>query len=268
MTEETSELMTEAKRTEAENEAQRVTDATAESHVLRAESVSHAFGDVAVLDDISVDIEPGTLTALIGPNGSGKTTLLRVLCELITPTDGSVTYTGPESERHLGYVPQHPSFRPNFTVRETLEFYTTIVEDDPDEILERVGLADATDRRIDALSGGMIRLLGIGQATVGDPPIVVLDEPASGLDPGVRRRIFDFARELAADGTAVLYSSHDLDNVDRYADRVLVLDRGQLVAADSPESLREEHDADSLWDVFESITTDPKGAVEILGESA
>lgn len=241
------------------------TDSAQGTTVLACDSISQSYGDVEVLEDVSVEIESGDLTALVGPNGSGKTTLLRILSGLLAPTTGSVEYTVPEADRKLGYVPQHPSFRADFTVRETLSFYTTLVDDDPGEVLQQVGLEDAADRRVDALSGGMVRLLGIGQASVGDPPIVVLDEPGSGLDPGIRRRIFDFARELAVSGTAVLYSSHDLANVGQYADRVLVLDGGQIVAADSPERLRDQYDVESLWEVYRELITDPAGKVEVLG---
>lgn len=236
-----------------------------DSPILEAGDVTREFGDVAVLRGVSVGIEPGTLTALVGPNGSGKTTLLRVLCGLLAPTEGTVTYRGPEARREIGYVQQQPAFRPGFTVRETMEFYTALVGADPAEPLERVGLSDAADRRVDSLSGGMTRLLGVAQATVGDPPAIVMDEPATGLDPGMRRRTFEVARDLARDGAAVLVSSHDLALVEAFAGHALVLDGGELVADGSPAELCTDHDAESLWDAFEAIVEGPADELAVLG---
>ncbi len=233
--------------------------------VLRADAVSHSFDEVEVLDGISVDVQPGQVTAVVGPNGSGKTTLLRVLARLLTPADGTVEYRGPGRDREIGYLPQRPTFRPKFTARETIDFYQALVGEGPSDRLSQVGLADAADRRVEALSGGMTRLLGIAQATVGDPPVVVLDEPGSGLDPGMRRRTFEVAGELAADGTAVIVSSHDLSLVERTADRVLVIDRGSVVADGSPDELLQTHGVGSLWDVFGEATTGSTGTVDVAG---
>lgn len=232
---------------------------------LRADAIGHSFDDVDVLDGITVNVESGAVTAIVGPNGSGKTTLLRVLARLLTPTEGSVEYLGPEREREIGYLPQRPTFRPGFTVRETIDFYRALVDEGSTDRLSQVGLADAADRRVEALSGGMTRLLGIAQATVGDPPVVVLDEPGSGLDPGMRRRTFEVAGELAADGRAVLVSSHDLSLVERIADRVLVLDRGSVVADGPPGELLRTHGVDSLWDVFGETTTGSTETVDVAG---
>ncbi|MFC7114785.1 ABC transporter ATP-binding protein [Natronoarchaeum sp. GCM10025703] len=233
--------------------------------ILRAEDLDHSFGDVAVIDDVSVGVEAGAVTAIVGPNGSGKTTLLRLLAGLLTPTAGSVEYLGPDAEREIGYLPQRPTFRPGFTVYETLAFYEALVGDAPGDRLEQVGLPDAANRRVEALSGGMTRLLGVAQATVGDPPVVVLDEPGSGLDPGMRRRTFEVVTDLASEGTGVVLSSHDPELVERTADRVLVLDRGGVVADGSPEQLIEEYEVDSLWDVFEAAITGAAETVDVVG---
>jgi len=233
--------------------------------MLTATDVSRAFGSVTVLEDVSLDLESGTLYGLVGPNGSGKTTLMRVLAGLLEPTSGSVTYHGPSAQRRIGYMPQRPAFRPRFTARETLEFYTALVDGDPGALLERVGLADAGERRVEALSGGMTRLLGLAQATVGEPPVVLLDEPGSGLDPGMSRRTFEIARALTDDGAAVVCSSHDLAVVEETCDRVLVLDGGALVAAEPPSTLLERHDAADLWEAFSAVVDQPSDAVEVLG---
>ncbi|AZH25658.1 ABC transporter ATP-binding protein [Haloplanus aerogenes] len=219
---------------------------------LHATDVHRTFGDVTALSDVSIDIPAGSVVALIGPNGSGKTTLLRILAGLLAPSDGEVTYDGPDATRPLGYLPQAPTFRPGFSTRETIAFYARLVDDDPDELLDRVGLDRVPDRRVEALSGGMTRLLGIAQALAGDPPVLALDEPASGLDPGMSRRVFDIVEALAEDGHSVVVTSHDLPLVERAADRVVVLDRGEVVAADTPAALR-ERTGGPLHETFTSL---------------
>lgn len=238
---------------------------TVSERVLAAEGVGRTFGDVSVLEGVSLDLEAGTLSAIVGPNGSGKTTLLRILAGLLSPTAGSVSYTGPDARREIGYMPQRPAFRPRFTARETLGFYTALVDDDPDRLLAQVGLGDAGERPVDALSGGMVRLLGLAQATAGDPPVVLLDEPGSGLDPGMRRRTFDSARGLADDGTAVLCSSHDLAMVEAVSDHVLVLDGGSVVAAGDPTTLLDRHGVGSLRELFSAVVDQPRGGVHVAG---
>ncbi|OIB56301.1 ABC transporter ATP-binding protein [Natrialba sp. SSL1] len=240
--------------------------------ILEATGLDHEYGAVSVLEDVSVSLRPGTVTALIGPNGSGKTTLIRALAGLHEPTAGTVAYHGPDTARQIGYLPQQPSFRPGFTVIETVRFYASLVGA-PNPVptaqahLDRVGLADAASRPVDALSGGMTRLLGIAQATIGDPPVVILDEPGSGLDPGMSMHVFDVAAELAADGMAVLLSSHDLELVERVADDVLLLDDGQIIQRGSTVDLQRRLDADSLWDVYRNATGGDTDTVTVQGES-
>jgi ABC-type multidrug transport system ATPase subunit len=173
--------------------------------------------------------------------------------------------------RPIGYLQQRPAFRPGQTVREALTFYASLVGESEAgalERLERVGLGAATDRNVEALSGGMTRLAGIAQATVGDPPLVVLDEPASGLDPRMSVRIFEVAEELAAGGAAVLLSSHDLALVERTADRVVLLDEGTVEGIGSPETIRSETKSESLLEAFETAVRGDSGTVRVRGETA
>ncbi len=237
--------------------------------LLEATNVAVSYGDVEVLESVSATIDRGTVTALIGPNGTGKTTLLCTLAGLSAPTGGTVEYLGPETSRQIGYLPQRPSFRPGFTVLETLEFYASLVGEDREKALERlelVGLEAAAGRQVEALSGGMTRLVGIAQATIGDPPVIVLDEPASGLDPGMRGHVFDIAGELAASGTAVLLSSHDLGLVERTADHVLLLDDGTICRRGSPATLQETLEVDSLRAVYEQSIAGDLHTVSVRGE--
>lgn len=227
-------------------------DSTAEA-CLTADGLTREFGSVTVVDDVDLSVAAGTLHAVIGPNGSGKTTLLQLLAGIRCPTAGTVSYGVESSPRTIGYLPQQPAFRPSFTALETLQFYAALVGDDPEALLDRVGLSDAADRRVEDLSGGMTRLLGLAQALAGDPPIVLLDEPGSGLDPGMGTQTIDVARSLAAEGTAVLYTTHDLELAERFCDQVTLLDAGQVEATGSPAELLADHDADTLRGLFNRV---------------
>ena len=230
--------------------------------VLTVDDVTVSFGDVTAVDSVSFTTAPDTVTCLVGPNGSGKTSLVRAIADLIAPDDGTVERPT-SATRSVGYLPQAPAFRPQFTVAETLQFYADLTGGnvDVDATVDRIGLGGVPDRRVDALSGGMTRLLGIAQATVGDPPLVLLDEPSSGLDPMMTRHVTDVITDLAVDGAAVLVTSHDLTSVDRMADQVLVLDRGRLVAADSPAALRERTGTSDLESAMSELVAVEGGSV-------
>ena len=235
--------------------------------ILTIEELEHAYGRISVLEDVSFDIRSGDVTAIIGPNGSGKTTLIRGLIGLHDPTAGTVAYHGPDAVRPIGYLPQRPAFRSGQSVREAIAFYASLVGETESEAvarLEQVGLGDATDRNVEALSGGMRQLLGIAQATVGDPPLVVLDEPASGLDPNMSANVFQTAAEMAGAGTTVLLSSHDLTLVEETADSVIVLARGTVAASGTVEELRATFDVDSLRGVLNAVVEDT-GQVAVVG---
>lgn len=235
--------------------------------VLEADGVTKSFGSVTVIDDVSLTVERGSVTGLIGPNGSGKTTLLQVLAGLLDPTAGTVTYRGPDTARQIGYLPQNPTFRPGFTAEETLDFYTALADGDARELLSQVGLEDAAERRVEALSGGMTRLLGLAQAMVGDPAVVLLDEPDSGLDPGMRRQTFRVVEELADRGAAVLCTSHDVTLVEEFSDRVAILEGGALAASGTPAGLCQDHGSEDLWTLFDDIVDRPRESLEVVGVS-
>lgn len=231
-------------------------DPGTETTVLSADGISHWFGDLQVLEDVSFTLEAGTVTAIVGPNGCGKTTLLRIVAGVLQPTSGRVER--PDVPRAIGYLPQRPDFRPAFTVRETLQFYGRLLPDpvDVDAALETVGLQAVSDRRVDELSGGMRRLLGLAQATLGEPQLVLLDEPTGDLDPRMTEYMFDLITNPETD-TAVLLATHNLSGADD-ADRVLVIDDGQVVAHDSPQAIMDQTNTDTFRDGFlELVETDP-----------
>jgi ABC-type multidrug transport system ATPase subunit len=221
--------------------------------VVTLSGVSVGFGDLSIVDDLSLTVEPGAFVALVGPNGAGKTTLGELLAGLRAPDAGTVDHRG--EARAAAYLPQSPAFRPGFTAAETLGFYATLAgaPHDADRYLSRVGLGGATDRRVEALSGGMTRLLGLAQALVGDPPLVVLDEPTSGLDAEMADHVFDAAAGIAAEGRGVVVVSHDLVAVKREADRVVVLADGAVRADGPPAAVTERVGASSLREAVSAV---------------
>ncbi len=200
------------------------------------------YRDVPALTDLTLDVPAGTIFGFLGPNGAGKTTALKVLAGLTRATAGSATIAGVpvsaagDHRRHLGYLSQDPRFYGWMTGRETLRHVARYrARDDGreariDALLKRVGLADAGDRPTAGYSGGMRQRLGIAQALVGNPAVILLDEPVSALDPIGRKDVLDLMRELKGE-TTVFYSTHILDDVQRVSDHVAILDHGRLVKA-------------------------------------
>ncbi len=232
--------------------------------ILTGDALTHRFGDIIALDEVSVSVDAGTMVAVLGPNGSGKTTLLRALAGLLIPDTGRVKLPD-----RLGYLPQQPIFRPGFTVRETLSFYArlegvSMVE--VDSVIERTGLEQATAHRVETLSGGMRGLLGVAQALLGDPPAILLDEPATGLDPMMRRHIFEVLDTNRTDGQGILFASHDLELVEETADRIIILETGRPVESGTPSSLFERYDTDSLEAILHEVLEGDPTSVAIGGD--
>ncbi len=200
------------------------------------------YGGVQALTDLTLDVPSGTVFGFLGPNGAGKTTALKVLAGLARPTAGSAAVNGVpvsaagDHRRQLGYLAQDPRFYGWMTGRETLRHvarFRRVAGDRERQItglLERVGIADAGDRRTATYSGGMRQRLGIAQALVGGPAVILLDEPVSALDPIGRKDVLGLMRDLKGE-TTVFYSTHILDDVQRVSDHVAILDHGRLVKA-------------------------------------
>ncbi len=197
-------------------------------------------GSVRAVDRLSFTVEPGSVTAFLGPNGAGKTTTLRALLGLVRPTSGTSTIGGvpyhriPEPLRVVGAALESSSFHPARTARNHLGILCTVAglpASRADEVLDHVGLADAARRKVRTYSLGMRQRLSLAAALLGDPRVLVLDEPANGLDPEGIRWLRNVLRALADDGRTVLVSSHQLNEVEEIADHVVILDRGRLVTA-------------------------------------
>ena len=210
---------------------------------VRTDGLTKHYPGVQALTDLTLEVPSGSIYGFLGPNGAGKTTTLKILAGLIQPTSGTASIEGtPLSDgsafrRAVGYLAQDPRFYDWMTARETLSFVASL-SDDPavsdrawiDAVLARVGLADAADRRTKTYSGGMRQRLGIAQALVTKPRVLLLDEPVSALDPLGRREVLDLMSELKGEAT-VFYSTHILDDVQRVSDRVAIVDGGRLVRA-------------------------------------
>ncbi|CQH65111.1 ABC-type transport system ATP-binding protein (probable substrate copper) (plasmid) [Halobacterium hubeiense] len=229
--------------------------ATAASAVVEASELSKSFGDVEVLSELSFSIPDDAVTAIIGPNGSGKTTLAELVTGVESPTAGELALHA-EGERPVGYLPQDPRFQPSATVRETVAFYAALLasETDVDAALARVGLEAAADRRTDALSGGMRRLLGIAVSLLGAPDLVMLDEPTSGLDPEMTRHVYDVIAGLTERDQAVVLTTHDLSRA-ADADYILVMSDGNIVSAGSPAAVLADTETETLEDAFETAVS-------------
>jgi ABC-2 type transport system ATP-binding protein len=196
------------------------------------------YGPVTAVDNLSFDVQAGTVTGFLGPNGAGKTTTLRMLLGLVTPDAGSATINGqpyPELAEplHQAGAVLEAGFHPGRTARAHLRIQALAAEADPsrvDDVLHLVGLADAADRRIGGFSLGMRQRLGLATALLPDPTLLILDEPANGLDPEGIRWLRGLLRDFAAEGGTVLISSHLLAEVAQTIDAAVIVHHGRLVA--------------------------------------
>jgi ABC-2 type transport system ATP-binding protein len=213
--------------------------------IISIQNLTKDFGPVRAVDDLSFDIDEGKVVGFLGPNGSGKTTTLRSLVGLVTPTTGSATINGlPYAQlsrplTQVGVMLEAAS-HPARTARNHLRVLAAeggVPLSRADELLALVDLGDAAGRRSGGFSLGMTQRLGLAAALLGDPRILVLDEPANGLDPEGIRWLRDFLRALAAEGRTVLLSSHVLSEVAQTVDEIVVINHGRLIAHDTLEAL-------------------------------
>ncbi len=214
---------------------------------LAATAVSKRYGATEALRGIDLEVQEGELLGLLGPNGAGKSTLVKIACGLVRPSGGGVRVCGapagsPGARRALGYLAELFRFPGWATADELLVLHQRLAGSrggagERGELLSLVGLAEARDRRVDTMSKGMQQRLGLAQALVGRPPLLLLDEPTSALDPAGRRTVRALLEELRRRGVAVLLNTHLLSEVERVCDRVAIIDRGRLVAAGTPDEL-------------------------------
>jgi ABC-2 type transport system ATP-binding protein len=213
---------------------------------ISARGVTKRFGSRAALRGVSFSADAGELLAVIGPNGAGKTTLLSILAGIQTADEGDVT-PGP---REVGWVPQQPAVYSKLSVAENLRLFARLEHlTDPDaavgRMLDQTDLRERADDELSQLSGGNRQRVNIAVGLLASPPVVLLDEPSSSLDPRQRERLWEFISALGAAGTTVVFSTHNVSEAERYADRVLVLADGDLVFSGSPADLHQAVDGAS-----------------------
>ncbi len=220
--------------------------------VVSVRNLSKRYGAVDALDGLDLTVPPRSVVGFLGPNGSGKTTAMRILTGLARRTDGHVALfgldpetDGPRIRSRIGFLAQEPRFYEHLTPRETLALCLGLhgrptggrASDRLDEVLERVGIADAADRPVRGFSGGQRQRLGIAQAMVHEPELLIMDEPAAALDPAGRASVLEILQGLRA-RTTILFSTHILDDVQRIADRVTVISAGRTLAEGATDDLR------------------------------
>lgn len=230
--------------------------------------LTKSFGDVLAVDDVNAVAQPGQVTALLGPNGAGKTTTLRMLLGLVAPDTGAATFGGrrydelPDPVRQVGAVLEASGYHPGRTALDHLRILATASRLAPDaceRVLAETGLASDARRRVGGFSLGMRQRLGLASAMLGEPGVLVLDEPTNGLDPPGVRWLRGYVRRLADEGRTVLLSSHALSEVELIADHVLVMAQGRLVRSSSLAALRAEAGVGSMV-----RTPDQEGLVAAL----
>ncbi|MBW4934273.1 ABC transporter ATP-binding protein [Marinobacter sp. F4206] len=214
----------------------------------RLENVSFRYGKKPVLNGVDLRLEPGEILGLFGHNGAGKTTSIKLILGLMQPTQGAMSVLGgeagdPEVTQHIGYLPENVMFYPQLTGREILKHFARLKGASPGqvpELLARVGLGDAMDARTKTYSKGMRQRLGLAQALLGRPKLLMLDEPTVGLDPVATADLYRLLRKLRDEGTGIVLCSHVLPGVEPYIDRAAILTEGALRAVGDLSALRRQ----------------------------
>ena len=217
-------------------------------NAVEIQGVSQRYGSMTVLHDLNLNLGEGEVLGLFGHNGAGKTTSMKLILGLLAPSEGQVKVLGrapndPQVRRQLGYLPENVTFYPQLSGRETLRHFARLkgaALSQVDELLEQVGLAHAADRRVKTYSKGMRQRLGLAQALLGEPKLLLLDEPTVGLDPIATQDLYLLIDRLRQRGTSIILCSHVLPGVEAHINRAAILAKGRLQAVGSLSQLRAE----------------------------
>jgi len=246
--------------------------------VIEVQHVTKRYGPVAAVDDVSFRVEAGQILGFLGPNGAGKTTTMRVLTGYLPPTEGTATIAGfdvleepIEVKRRTGYLPESPPLYPDMTVREYLTFIARInrlpAAERPariDRVMERTSVGDVADRHCSKLSKGYRQRVGLAQAILHNPDVLILDEPTAGLDPKQIIETRELIKELAGDHTIIL-STHILPEVAQTCERVVIINKGRVVAEDSPDNLTGRlHGAVTIQLQVDTLGADPTDTLQAV----
>ncbi|HEX2274371.1 MAG TPA: ATP-binding cassette domain-containing protein [Acidimicrobiales bacterium] len=243
------------------------------------EDLHKRFGSVVAIDGIDLAVDPGTVFGLLGPNGAGKTTAVRILTTILRPDSGRALVLGHDVTREpaavrlrIGLAGQFAAVDGNLTGRENLELIGRLTQlrrevtrRRASELLERFGLGDAADRPARSYSGGMRRRLDVAAALVHRPPVLFLDEPTTGLDPHSRNDLWEMIRELVAEGTTVLLTTQYLEEADRLANRVAVIDMGRVIAEGTSAELKANLGATVVEVAFADAATTERANALLAG---
>jgi ABC-2 type transport system ATP-binding protein len=246
--------------------------------VIEVQHITKRYGRVTAVDDVSFRVERGEILGFLGPNGAGKTTTMRILTGYMPPTDGRATvagfdvFTNPiEAKRRTGYLPETPPLYPDMTVREYLDFVARIKgvparehKDRVTTVMQRTHIADMAGRHCSKLSKGYRQRVGLAQALIHNPEVLILDEPTAGLDPKQIIETRDLIRGLAGDHTIVL-STHILPEVAQTCQRVVIINKGRVVAVDTPEGLTARlQGAETLYVQIDASGAEPAATLQAI----
>jgi ABC-2 type transport system ATP-binding protein len=249
---------------------------------IEASGLVRRFGDIVAVDGVDLAVQEGEIFGFLGPNGAGKSTTVRMLTTLLKPTEGTATVAGhdivteaAEVRRSIGVALQDAAIDPLMTGRELLRLQSILhgisrreAGERGEDLLERVGLTAAGDRRVGTYSGGMRRRLDLALSLVHEPKVLFLDEPTTGLDPMSRISLWQEVRKLNDAGTTVLLTTQYLEEADQLASRIAIIDQGRIVRRGTPQELKEKVGAPILQvEVREGEETAARAAIENLGES-
>lgn len=232
--------------------------------IVHVENFSLTIGEKKIIKNLSFDVAPGEVFAFLGSNGSGKTSTIRSLLGIYTPTSGILHIDGapltPETAAHIGYLPEERGLYTRSTVLDAMTYFGELKGMDRKsakqfslDFLKRVELADKADVKIKKLSGGQQQKVQLGVAIMNDPHLLILDEPTKGLDPVNRKLLLDIVDELQQKGTAVIYITHLMEEVERLADRLLILKDGVAHAYGSVKDVKKAYHSESIEAIFVQI---------------